>query len=157
MLPPEECKPSESGRRGFLLALGLTLVGLAVAGMTWIIGRFLGGSQARLDPGPANFGSPDHYSVWSCTKSGRLVLFRDEIGFWAVNALCSHLGCQPAFDENRRIFVCPCHGSRFDSEGRLLAGPAARDLSLAGLRLDNQGRLVAHLKEKVRAGYRFKP
>jgi cytochrome b6-f complex iron-sulfur subunit len=156
MLAPKECKPCESGRRGFLLTLGLTLVGLAVAGMTWMIGRFLGGSQARLDPELANFGPPDHYSVGSWTKSGRLVLFRDETGFWAVNALCPHLGCQPAFDENRRIFVCPCHGSRFDSEGRLLAGPAASDLSLAVLRLDNQGRLVAHPKEKVRAGYRFK-
>jgi cytochrome b6-f complex iron-sulfur subunit len=137
--------------------MGLTLVGLAVASMTWMIGRFLGGSQTRLDPEPANFGPPDHYSVGSVTKSGRLVLLRDETGFWAVNALCPHLGCQPALDENRQIFVCPCHGSRFDSEGRLLAGPAASDLNLAGLRLDNQGRLVAHPKEKVRAGYRFKP
>jgi cytochrome b6-f complex iron-sulfur subunit len=159
MLPGEESKHSESlwGRRGFLLSLGWALVGLAFAGMTWMTGRFLGGSQARSDPEPANFGPPDGHPIGSVTKLGRVVLLRDGAGFWAVNAVCPHLGCQPAFDENGRIFVCPCHGSRFDPEGRVLAGPATGGLTLAALRLDTQGALVAYPKEPALAGDRFTP
>jgi cytochrome b6-f complex iron-sulfur subunit len=157
MLQPEESKPSKSrpGRRGFILSLGWALLGLAFAGMTWMSGRFLAGSQPRSDPEPANFGPPDGHPIGSMTRVGRVVLLRDDSGFWAVTAVCPHLGCQPGFDENRRIFVCPCHGSRFDPEGRLLAGPATSGLSLAVLRLDAQGALVAHPKEPARAGDRF--
>jgi cytochrome b6-f complex iron-sulfur subunit len=159
MLPSEERKPPEFrlGRRGFFLSLGWALVGLAFAAMTWMTGRFLAGSQARSDPEPANFGPPDGHPIGSVTTSGRIVLLRDNAGFWAINAVCPHLGCQPAFDENRRIFLCPCHGSQFEPEGRLLAGPAPGGMSLAVLRLDTQGALVAYPKEQALAGYRFKP
>ncbi len=159
MSPSAENKGSESrlGRRRFLLSLVWGLLGLAFAAMAWMSGRFLGGSRARSDPEPANFGPPENHPVGSVAKSGRLVLLRDDAGFWAVTAVCPHLGCQPAFDDHQRLFVCPCHGSRFDPEGRLLAGPAARGLSLAVLRLDAQGALIAYPKEPTRAGDRFKP
>ncbi len=159
MLPIGKNKHPESrlGRRGFLLSLGWAMVGLAFAGMTWMTGRFLGGARARSDPEPANFGPPEAHRIGSTAKLGRVVLLRDETGFWAVNAVCPHLGCQPAFDENQRIFVCPCHGSQFDPEGRFLAGPANSGLPLAVLRLDTQGALVAYPQEKARAGDRFNP
>lgn len=159
MLPSKERKPPESrwGRREFFLSLGWGLVGLAFAAITGMTGRFLAGSQARSDPEPANLGSPNGHPIGSVTKSGRIVLLRDHAGFWAINTICPHLGCQPAFDENRRIFLCPCHGSQFDPEGRWLAGPAPRSMSLAVLRLDTQGALVAYPKELAPAGYRFNP
>jgi len=159
MLPIEKNKHSESrwGRRGFLLSMGWALAGLAFGGMIWMTGRFLGGARARSDPEPANFGPPDAHRIGAVAKLGRVVLLRDETGFWAVNAVCPHLGCQPDFDENRRLFVCPCHGSQFDPEGRFLEGPAKRGMSLAALRLDSLGALVAYPQEKVKAGDRFKP
>ncbi len=159
MSASEENKPSESrqGRRGFLLSLGWALLGLAFTGMAWMSGRFLGGPRAQSDPEPANFGPPEGHPVGSVSKSGRVVLLRDDAGFWAVSTVCPHLGCQPAFDESRRMFVCPCHGSRFDPEGRLLAGPAAHGLRLVALRLDAQGALIASPKEAARSGDRFKP
>ena len=159
MLPREERKPPESrlGRREFFLSLGWALMGLAVAAITGMTERFLAGSRARSEPEPVNFGPPTGQTIGSVTKSGRIVLLRDDAGFWAVNAICPHLGCQPAFDETRRIFLCPCHGSQFDPEGRLLAGPAPRSMSLAVLRLDTQGTLVAYPKELAPAGYRFNP
>ncbi len=159
MLTIEKNKPSEPhpGRRGFLLSLGLALVGLAFAGMTWMTGRFLGGARARSDPEPANFGRPEAHRIGAVARLGRVVLLRDETGFWALNAVCPHLGCQPAFDETRRIFLCPCHGSQFDAEGRFLAGPANQGLSLAALRLDSRGALIAYPQEKAPAGGRFNP
>ena len=61
-----------------------------------------------------------HQGVW---------LFRDEAGWYALLNRCTHLGCQPALEASSRLLVCPCHGSRFDLQGRVVRGPAARPLS----------------------------
>lgn len=47
----------------------------------------------------------------------------------AVNVLslrCTHLGCRVTATEDG--FACPCHGSRFDRDGRVLQGPAREPL-----------------------------
>ena len=41
---------------------------------------------------------------------------------------CPHLGCSLKWNPWEHTWDCPCHGSRFDREGRLLEGPAQGDL-----------------------------
>ena len=43
---------------------------------------------------------------------------------------CTHLGCRTTFNNAEGTWDCPCHGSRFDSDGRVIEGPAVRDLSV---------------------------
>ena len=47
--------------------------------------------------------------------------------FSALTAICTHEACLIANGEGG-AFVCPCHGSRFDATGRVLAGPAVTSL-----------------------------
>jgi cytochrome b6-f complex iron-sulfur subunit len=62
-------------------------------------------------------------------------------GFAALSATCTHLGCVVRWKKGRRQFFCPCHGGRFDVEGRVLGGPAPRPL--AKLDVEEQpGRIV---------------
>jgi len=143
------------GRRKILFSLGWLFVGLASAGVSWIGGRFLSGNENLPPSRPVNFGLPEDHPLGAVVRKDKVVLFRDKAGFWAVTAVCTHLGCQPAFLQEQGIFECPCHGSRFDAEGRVLAGPATKDMDLAALRIDGQGSLVAYPKDKVRPGYRF--
>lgn len=50
----------------------------------------------------------------------------------AVDVRCPHMGCQLEWNGDEASWDCPCHGSRFDCRGRLLSGPAQRDLDAAG-------------------------
>lgn len=39
------------------------------------------------------------------------------------SSICTHLGCHVTWDQTAGNFFCPCHLGRFDSEGRVIAGP----------------------------------
>jgi Rieske Fe-S protein len=63
------------------------------------------------------------------TKEGKVAVFRDQSGNpHAVSAICTHMGCTVAWNSIAGTWDCPCHGSRFDVSGRVLYGPAVRDL-----------------------------
>jgi ubiquinol-cytochrome c reductase iron-sulfur subunit len=54
----------------------------------------------------------------------------DEAGEWLVMmGVCTHLGCVPLGDAGEfGGWFCPCHGSHYDSAGRIRKGPAPRNL-----------------------------
>ena len=56
-------------------------------------------------------------------------LTRDRGKLQALAITCPHLGCSYAYDDGKKHFVCPCHGSEFGLDGALLHGPATSPLS----------------------------
>jgi glycine/D-amino acid oxidase-like deaminating enzyme/nitrite reductase/ring-hydroxylating ferredoxin subunit len=62
----------------------------------------------------------------------RTAAYRDRDGnLHRRSAVCVHLGCLVAWNPLEKSWDCPCHGSRFDPYGRVLNGPASRDLDPA--------------------------
>jgi cytochrome b6-f complex iron-sulfur subunit len=61
----------------------------------------------------------------------RLAIVRDGSSFFGVDLTCPHLGC--TVQATAQGFACPCHGSRFNSSGEVLKGPAPRALRRLGL------------------------
>ena len=41
---------------------------------------------------------------------------------------CAHLGCELTFNEVTKTWDCPCHGSRYEHDGKLIEGPAVQNL-----------------------------
>lgn len=59
----------------------------------------------------------------------RVAVYKSEAGkIIKLSATCTHLGCIISWDKKNKNWSCPCHGSRFDIEGRVLEGPAKKDL-----------------------------
>jgi len=60
---------------------------------------------------------------------GQAAVHRDDDGeLRAVSARCTHLGCIVSWNGAERSWDCPCHGSRFGTDGSVLAGPAVNAL-----------------------------
>lgn len=91
-------------------------------GMRWVGDRIKG-----------LFDSPEKLQA----NEGRLVTvggqkvaaYRDEHGaLHQVSAVCPHLGCIVDWNAAEKSWDCPCHGSRFDCDGKILHGPAVNRL-----------------------------
>ena len=60
----------------------------------------------------------------------------------AVNPTCTHAGCTVTWEKDQKAFVCPCHGSQFTSDGKVLQGPANKPLPTYPTKLEGDTILV---------------
>jgi cytochrome b6-f complex iron-sulfur subunit len=92
-----------------------------------------------------NAGSAKAYDKGVSTKwlnEQRVWIIRNDSGFYALWARCTHLGCTPNYFDDQSRFKCPCHGSNFNPEGEVIAGPAPMPLWRAKIELTATGDLI---------------
>ncbi|HEY4198102.1 MAG TPA: FAD-dependent oxidoreductase [Mucilaginibacter sp.] len=59
----------------------------------------------------------------------KIAAYRDEDeNIHALNPVCTHAACVVNWNSEERSWDCPCHGARFDIDGKVLTGPATKDL-----------------------------
>lgn len=58
----------------------------------------------------------------------KLWLSNTEQGLVGLYKVCTHLGCLYNWNDQEYKFICPCHGSEFESNGVYIRGPAPRSL-----------------------------
>jgi cytochrome b6-f complex iron-sulfur subunit len=148
--------PPRVTRRSFLSIASLgsffAAVGTAAAGLFRL-------PNPAVLPGPVRrfkLGAPEQFAPGSETlfSEDNLVLFRDDEGFYAISTTCTHLGCIVA--RSKQGFACPCHGSRFDSRGKVVGGPAPRPLPWLEVSRAADGQLVINADTEVPAGTRYR-
>ncbi len=69
----------------------------------------------------------------------------DEAGEWLVMiGVCTHLGCIPIGDGAGEFggWFCPCHGSHYDTSGRIRKGPAPENLPVPLARFEDADTLI---------------
>jgi cytochrome b6-f complex iron-sulfur subunit len=142
-------------RRDFLKQLGFGSIVAAIGSVVGIFGRFLIPNVVTPKAGPVEIGKPEEYRLGDFTyvETARAYIGRDPHGFYALAAICTHLGCTPRLEG--RQFECPCHGSRFDLNGNVLAGPAKRPLDRITVGLAQNGNLYVDHSRIVDPEFRF--
>lgn len=59
----------------------------------------------------------------------KIAVFKNENGeLHAINPVCTHLKCEVKWNGAERSWDCPCHGARYDTDGKVLTGPADKDM-----------------------------
>ena len=153
----------KQGRRKFLLRLSWTGLGLF---LTTVLAAIMNFFWPRVSIRPARsvqVGFPDDYRPDQVVyhRGRKLFILRDEEGFLSLSARCTHLGCMVVWNRDHQMFLCPCHGGKFDAEGRNVEGPPPRPLNLLALRLDDSGLLVVDQDIIIKRGQgpapRFRP
>ena len=129
---------------------------LAIAGIGAAVVTVEYSSPNVLFEPPTTFraGALDDYPVNSVTyiQDQQVYIVRTEKGLWAMSAVCTHLGCITQWKPESNQIACPCHGSKFQREGTVQAGPAPRPLPRFAVRLTADGALEVDKLETVKEG-----
>ena len=132
-------------RRYFLEAIAGGAIGIAATGSVVLTAQFLSPNVLREPPSKFKVGSVEEFPVGSITlnKEQKVFIVRAKEGyFYAVSAVCTHLGCIVNWKPEEGLIACPCHGSKFDREGKVMEGPAPQPLPRFSLTIDDQGQLI---------------
>ena len=71
-----------------------------------------------------------------------IVSEEESIESFGLNAVCTHLGCVVPWNASADKFICPCHGSQYNDEGKVVRGPAPLSLELAHADVNEDDKLV---------------
>ena len=52
-----------------------------------------------------------------------------DTSFAALDAICTHMNCTVTYSALNVELECPCHGSTYEVDGRVIGGPAPRPLT----------------------------
>lgn len=123
-------QPRRRGSRRHDVLRALVLVPLL-----WPLVAMLERMRARQQP--STFALPADLP-YGLSVTAQAIVHRSADGaVQAYAARCTHLGCRLDRVVDG-VVVCPCHGSRYDAEGQVLAGPATRALQRLRVTPDTQ-------------------
>ncbi len=140
--------PASAERRHFIFTwLGFAWTAFAVATGSALSTalRFLF-PNVLFEPNPSfKAGMPDTYEVSKVDERWKekygVWIVRTLEGFYALSAVCTHLGCTPSWLDGEQKFKCPCHGSGFYKTGINFEGPAPRPLERYSISLADDGQI----------------
>jgi Rieske Fe-S protein len=138
-------------RRRFLTLVAQGSLGAAAVVAIGQVIRFLAFEPPSSTSTVIPVGQPGNYPRNSLfyVAEARVYVGRDAQGFYAMDAVCTHLGCLIEPKEEGG-FVCPCHDSHFDALGQVETGPATQPLPYLHLWLDEEeGQLFVDRSEPV--------
>ena len=91
--------------------------------------HFFGDRLSRGEKAPADELAPGDGKMLN-VEGKKTAAYRDAGGtLHLLSPVCTHMGCHVNWNPAEQSWDCPCHGSRFAGDGRVIQGPAVKDLS----------------------------
>ncbi len=139
-------------RRDFLNEITLAALGIAGLGSVAVTYQFFLPNVLFEPPTTFRAGNPDLYPVHSVTflQDQQVYIVRMPEGFYAVSAVCTHLGCVTQWKPEAEMIACPCHGSKFQADGTKIEGPAPRPLPHFAITLTADGELLIDKLQNIK-------
>jgi len=158
-------KPTELDRRQFVVlvtaVLG-TFMGAVVGlpALTYLLSPTLKSKKIEAwvplgklasypigSPTPANF-TRTKINGWEKTTNsyGVYILRKNEQDLIVYSNLCTHLSCRVNWNDESKVYICPCHDGHFDIDGKVVAGPPPRSLDTFQAKVED-GNLFIYLQE----------
>lgn len=141
---PRSQEPEDIQKRNFIKGLTAAVLGFLSLALTWPLVSYLvpasnegaGEKFIKVPNFPAiPIGKPTKMTFQDVDVQA-FITSHVVYDIWVIkhaadkatvfSPLCTHLNCRYAFVNNE--FACPCHGSLFNQDGKVLAGPAPRPL-----------------------------
>ncbi len=149
---------TDMGRRGFL-RLATVAVGSFVASAIGVTAWMLRSARPMVWPDRSarfKIGMPDQFPPGTIREfpTQKVIVFSEDAGLHAISTICTHLGC--VVGRHEKGFDCPCHGSKFDSEGRIISGPAPSGLPWLHIEELPSGHLAVDAGDYVPLGTKFR-
>ncbi len=160
--PGEVRAERRAHRRAFLGTYGWIIAGwgaFAAAAATWggALSRFMFPNVLAEPPSTIKVGLPSNFEPEQVNER-----WKAEWGFWivrsanydgedkiyAIQSVCTHLGCPPNWLAAEAKFKCPCHGSGFYVSGVNFEGPAPRPLERFKVSLNDAGEMIVDKSQK---------
>jgi menaquinol-cytochrome c reductase iron-sulfur subunit len=151
-----DCTSRSLGRRSFIGGAICALTSVIGGTLAAFSGKYLLGTPHEaqntwIDAGEISdlqAGSP-HEIAFEKSRSDGWKIHNERSTAWVIlnnnsitafSPLCTHLGCAYGWQAAQAAFVCPCHGSKFAADGKVVSGPARRpldqyDVKVEGTRL----------------------
>ncbi len=151
---PAACPTGLVARRQWLRRIGWFGVLAPLAGMAVCTVRFFF-PRVLFEPSPIfKAGFPEEYPVGMVNTKYKpkygVWIVRESDGFYALLAVCTHLGCTPVWFASENRFKCPCHGTTFTREGINYEGPAPRPLERVKIALAEDGQILIDKRKRFR-------
>jgi len=140
-------------RRDFLSEITLGALGIGGLGSAALTYQFFSPNVLFEPATTFRAGNPDLYPLNSVTflQDQQVYIVRTAGGFYAVSAVCTHLGCVTQWKPEADLIACPCHGSKFKPNGAKIEGPAPRPLPHFSITLTADGELVVDKLQVIKS------
>ncbi len=130
---------------------------LGLTAFTAMLGRFMFPNVLAEPPSTVKVGVPSDFAKEDVSER-----WKAEWGFWivrterfngqdilfALQSVCTHLGCPPNWLAGEQKFKCPCHGSGFYISGVNFEGPAPRPLERFRVAIADDGQIIVDKSQK---------
>ena len=138
---------NDLSRRDFIKLSTRTLLGLgAILGLGGLV-RYFSFEPDQGPPSVFDLGMPAAFRKGRARIRGEVpaVIINQDGMLKAISLICTHLGC--TIEENKENgggFTCPCHGSAFDENGKVLNGPAQEPLRSLRVEITGENKVMVY-------------